>query len=150
MAQVLVSQAIDAPPERVFGIVRDLGRRDRILPEGWRVLRPLTERLDGIGSSIEIESRVGPAAVAQMVQIQEIREDEAQLQLVESPPTADNYITTWTVRPQGEGCLVFLHSDFSYGDTISEFFARRRLRKAYGQMLRRLKAEAEGYEAIIQ
>ena len=62
---------------------------------------------------------------------------------MESPPAADNYITTWTVRDSGAGCQVFLHTDFSYGGFIGEFFARRRLREAYRQMLLRLKALAE-------
>jgi hypothetical protein len=144
LAEVLASIEIEAPAARVLALICDLGVRARILPDGWRVLRVLGDRRGGIGAAVELEARIGPAPTVQVIQVQTIVESDGRHQVIESPPTADNYITTWTVRDQDRGADVFLHTEFEYGGFIGEFFAKRRLRAAYGQMLARLKALAEG------
>lgn len=125
--------------------MRDQAQRERFLPDGWRFQRFITETHDELGATMALEASVGPAPTVEIMQLQLVREDEppGQSQLVESPPTADNYITTWTVRDRDGASLVILHTEFSYGDMVAEFFVRRRLRKAYSQMLRRLKTVAE-------
>jgi len=143
MAQVLASIAVDAAPGRVFAFIRDLDVRARILPDGWSFGCFVSDYHQGIGAAIELQASIGPQPTTHVIQVQTLVEDEGRLQLIESPPTADNYITTWTVRDSDGGCVVFLHTEFSYGGFIGEFFARRRLRKAYQQMLARLKALAE-------
>ncbi len=145
MAQLQEAITIDAPPAGVFALVRDQSQRERFLPDGWRFQRCLTEVHDEPGATMALEATIGPAPTLEVVQLQYLRLDEppGQSQLVESPPAADNYITTWTVRARNGGSLVILHTEFSYGDMLAEFFVRRRLRKAYAQMLRRLKTVAE-------
>jgi hypothetical protein len=143
LAQVVASIAVDAAPSRVFGLIRDQGQRERFLPDGWRFRRFLSEHHQGFGAAMEVEASIGPRPTAQVIQVQVVMEDGADLRQVESPPTADNYVTTWTVRGRDGGSVVFLHTEFDYGGLIGEFFARRRLRGAYAQMLARLKALAE-------
>jgi hypothetical protein len=144
--------AIEAPQALVFGLVRDQAQRHRFLPDGWRVKRLLTEVHDCAGAMMELRAPIGPSAIEQVIQIQAISEQEgagkARSQLVESPPAVDNYITTWTVAEEGGGSVVSVHTEFSYGDMIGEFFVRRRLGKAYDQMLERLKALAESRRSL--
>jgi ribosome-associated toxin RatA of RatAB toxin-antitoxin module len=150
LAQVQEAIAIAAPRQRVFALVRDQAQRHRFLPDGWRVVELLTDQHDRPGATMSVEAAIGPAPLPQVLQVQAVWSEspggEGQSQLVESPPAADNYITTWTVRDHEEGSLVVLHTDFSYGGMVGEFFVRRRLRRAYRQMLSRLKAAAEGQE----
>jgi uncharacterized protein YndB with AHSA1/START domain len=147
LAQVQEAITIAAPRARVFALVRDQAQRHRFLPDGWRVVGLLTEQHDRPGATMSLEAAVGPAPLAQTLQLQvvwaESPDRAGQSQLVESPPAADNYVTTWTVRDHDGGSLVVLHTDFSYGGMVGEFFVRRRLRRAYRQMLSRLKALAE-------
>jgi ribosome-associated toxin RatA of RatAB toxin-antitoxin module len=145
LAQVLESIAIDASRCVVFGLVRDQARRHQFLPAGWRILALVTDLHDDVGATMDLELVVGPRPVTLLMQTQESREHDTdvQSQLVEAPPAADNYITTWTVRDHSGGSQVFLHVDFSYGGAIGEFFASRRLRRACREMLQRLKVLAE-------
>jgi hypothetical protein len=147
LAEVTAAIEVDAPASRVLALISDLGIRDRILPDGWRLLRVLGDQRGGVGAAMEIEAAIGPAPSLQVVQIQTLVDSHGRHQVIESPPTADNYITTWTVRERDAGVVVFLHTEFEYGGLIAEFFAKRRLRTAYAQMLARLKALAERRES---
>ena len=104
--------------------------------------RTLTQRSDRVGSQMEIEWQVGPSPLRQVIEALEISES----QVIEAPPGGDNYLTTWTVGEDATATLVGVHMRFEYGDILGEFFVKRRLRRAFGQMLRRLReiAEAEG------
>jgi hypothetical protein len=144
VARVEEYVAIGAPAERVLGIIGDLDKRQRILPNEWRVLRRLTEKAEGVGASIEMEWRVGPAPTLQVLQILELTGSRQ----VEGPPPADNYLTTWTVETYGAATWTGVMIDFSYGDVIGEFFVKRRLRKACREMLQRLKEAAEAQPGV--
>lgn len=146
MAHVEAFVAIEAPRQRVLTLVADQSLRDRFLPDGWRVTRLLTPKHDVVTSAMEVEAPIGPGVTTRVVQILSLSEDE----VVEGPPTADNFVTTWSLRDDDSmssgpprGTLVRLQTEFSYGGAIGDFFARRKLRQAYGQMLARLKAVAE-------
>jgi hypothetical protein len=146
LAEVLASVDIGAAPARVLALISDLSMRAQILPDGWRVLRFLSEHRGGVGAAIEVEARIGPQPTTHVIQIQTLLDSGGQRQLIESPPPADNYLTTWTVRDGDGGTAVYLHTEFEYGGFIGEFLARRRLRRAHEQMLARLKALAERRE----
>jgi hypothetical protein len=146
MATVQSFVAIHAPQALVLRLVADQSQRSRFLPEGWRVMRLITPRHDVVTSAMEVETDVGPGATMRVVQVLGLRDD----QVVEGPPTADNFVTTWTVREEVDAplddqpsTLVGLHTEFTYGGLIGDFFARRRLARAYAEMLARLKAVAE-------
>ena len=134
--------AIAVPRDAVFHLISDQNQRRRFLPNGWRFLRTLTQRSDRVGSQMEIEWQVGPSPLRQVIEALEISES----QVIEAPPGGDNYLTTWTVGEDATATLVGVHMRFEYGDILGEFFVKRRLRRAFRQMLRRLKetAEAEG------
>jgi Polyketide cyclase / dehydrase and lipid transport len=131
--------AVAAAPESVLELIRDQSQRARFLPEGWRLLRSLSEQRDAIGSSMEIEARIGPTPTTHVVQLLEFGDDY----VLEGPPGGDNYLTTWTVQSRGEDAIVQAEMQFSYGGLVGEYFVRRRLRKALRQMLQRLKTIVE-------
>lgn len=147
MAEVLTSVPVNAPADAVFRLILDQRQRARFLPDGWSVRRLVTSVNDGVGATMEIDARIGPGLTPMLVQVQEVRdrtpEAPMQIQLVEAPPAADNYITTWTVQDEIEVAVVYLHIDFSYGGFLGEIFAKRSLVRACVQMLERLKALAE-------
>ena len=131
--------AVEASRDEIWSLIRDQAQRPRFLPDGWRFHGTLTERTDAVGSRMEIEAWLGPAPLHQVIELLEIGEDW----IVEGPPTADNYVSTWTVAERGEVTLVQLETSFDYGGFIGEFFVKRRLRRAVREQLQRLKAVAE-------
>jgi hypothetical protein len=139
VAEVVEWAAVAARPETLLGVIRDYSQRHRFLPKGWRYLRPLSETTAGAGAQMEIEAKIGPAATTHVVQLHREGDDFID----EGPPAGENYWTQWTVQSQGEDTIVQVEMRFTYGGLIGEFFARRRLRRALRDMLRRLKATAE-------
>jgi hypothetical protein len=139
LAEVVEWVTVAARPETLLDIIRDYSQRHRFLPEGWRYLRPLSETIAGVGAQMEIETKIGPAPTTQVVQLHREGDDFID----EGPPAGENYWTQWTVQSQGEDTIVQVEMRFTYGGLIGEFFARRRLRRALRDMLRRLKATAE-------
>ena len=139
MAYVVEWLAVAAAPQAALALIRDRSQRARFLPDGWRLLRSLNEQPEAVGSSMEIEARIGPMPTTHVVQLLELGDDY----VLEGPPAGENYLTTWTVQARGEGAIVQAEMEFSYGGLIGEYFVRRRLRKALRQMLQRLKAIVE-------
>jgi hypothetical protein len=139
LAEVVEWVAVAASPEVLLGLIRDQSQRHRFLPDGWRFLRQLSEETDTLGARMELETKVGPAALPQVVQLLEMGEDF----VTEGPPGGENYLTTWLVEPRGEDTIVQVEVLFRYGGLVGEFFARRTLRGALKKMLQRLKAVAE-------
>ena len=139
MAEVVEWVAVAARPETVLGLIRDYSQRERFLPDGWRYLRSLSATSAGVGAQMEIEARIGPGVTTQVVQLLSEGEDFVD----EGPPGGENYYTQWTVQARGEDAIVQVEMQFSYGGFIGDFFARRRLRDALRDMLRRLKSLAE-------
>jgi hypothetical protein len=139
LAYVVEWLAVAAAPQAVLALIRDQSQRGRFLPDGWRFLRSLSEQKEAIGSSMEIEARIGPLPTTHVVQLLELGDDY----VLEGPPAGENYLTTWTVQARGEDAIVQAEMEFSYGGLIGEYFVRRRLRKALQQMLQRLKAVVE-------
>jgi len=133
--------AIDvaATAEHVLSLISDYHVRERFLPDGWRFLSVLTENGSSAGSQIEIEAQIGPAPLRYVFELLSIEEG----QVVEGAQEGANYVTTWTVLPQGDGCAVECLMQYEYGGFIGEFFAGRRLSRALRQMLERLKQVAE-------
>jgi hypothetical protein len=139
LAYIVEWLAVAAAPEAVLDLIRDRSQRGRFLPDGWRLLRSLSEQPEAIGSSMEIEARIGPLPTTHVVQLLEFGDDY----VLEGPPAGENYLTTWTVQARGEDAIVQAEMKFSYGGLVGEYFARRRLRNALQQMLQRLKAIVE-------
>ena len=139
MAYVVEWLAVAAAPQAALALIRDRSQRARFLPDGWRLLRSLNEQPEAVGSSMEIEARIGPMPTTHVVQLLELGDDY----VLEGPPAGENYLTTWTVQARGEDAIVQAEMEFSYGGLIGEYFVRRRLRKALRQMLQRLKAIVE-------
>jgi hypothetical protein len=139
LAYVVEWLAVAAAPQAALALIRDRSQRARFLPDGWRLLRSLNEQPEAVGSSMEIEARIGPMPTTHVVQLLELGDDY----VLEGPPAGENYLTTWTVQARGEDAIVQAEMEFSYGGLIGEYFVRRRLRKALRQMLQRLKAIVE-------
>jgi Polyketide cyclase / dehydrase and lipid transport len=139
MAYVVEWIAAAAAPEAVLNLIRDRSQRGRFLPDGWRMLRSLSEQPAAIGSNMEIEARIGLMPTTHVVQLLEFGDDY----ILEGPPAGENYLTTWTVQARGEDAIIQAEMQFSYGGLIGEYFVRRRLRTALRQMLQRLKAIVE-------
>ena len=131
--------AVAAAPEALLALIRDQSQRHRFLPDGWRVLRLLTDDHSSVGSRMEIEARFGPATTPRVVQLLEMGDDF----VTEGPPGGDNFLTTWIVQARGEDTIVQAEVLFKYGGLIGEFFTRKSLRRDLRQMLQRLKAVAE-------
>lgn len=138
MAEVVEWVAVAGAPETLLHLIRDYSQRHRFLPDDWRVLRVLAAT-PGPGAQMELETRIGPAATTQVVQLLRSGDDYID----EGPPGGENYLTTWTVQARGEDTIVQVEMRFSYGGLVGEYFVRRRLRRALRQMLQRLKAIAE-------
>ena len=139
MAEVVEWVAIASTPETLLGLIRDHRQRHRFLPGGWRFLRQLTPETTGIGAAMEIEASIGPGLSTHVVQVLEAGDDF----VTEGPPGGDNLMTTWIVQPKGEDTIVQVEVLFHYGGLIGEYFARRKLRRALKDQLRKLKAIAE-------
>ena len=142
MAKVESFIDIATPREVVFDLVRDQAWRPRFLPDGWHFIGQLADQTEGAGSRMEIEWRLGPGRTQQVIETLSVSEN----QVVEGPPTADNFVTTWDVVEDAQGTVVRLAMEFSYGGFIGEFLVRRQLRRAMRQMLQRLKQLAEESE----
>jgi carbon monoxide dehydrogenase subunit G len=139
LAEVVEWVAVAARPEAVLALLRDYSQRHRFLPEGWRYLRALSETVCGVDAQMEIEAKIGPATTTHVVRL--LREGDDFIN--EGPPGGENYLTQWTVQSRDEDTIVQAEMRFEYGGPVGEFFARRRLRRALREMLRRLKAVAE-------
>ena len=139
MAEVVEWIAIASTPETLLGLIRDQRQRHRFLPEGWRFLRQLTPQTTGIGAAMEIEASIGPGKSTHVVQVLEAGDDF----VTEGPPGGDNFMTTWIVQAKGEDTIVQVEVLFTYGGLIGEYFARKKLRRALKDQLRKLKAIAE-------
>ena len=139
MAEVVEWIAVASTPETLLGLIRDQGQRHRFLPEGWRFLRQLTPQTTGIGAAMEIEASIGPGLSTHVVQVLQAGDDF----VTEGPPGGDNFMTTWIVQAKGEDTIVQVEVLFTYGGLIGEYFARRKLRRALKDQLRKLKAIAE-------
>jgi hypothetical protein len=139
LAEVVEWIAVAATPERLLQLIRDRSQRHRFMPDGWRFLRLLSEETDEVGACMEIEAQIGPAPLPQVIQLLEMGDDY----VTEGPPGGENYMTTWIVQSRGDDTIVQVETLFSYGGLIGNFFARRNLRRALKQQLRRLKAVAE-------
>lgn len=131
--------AVAGEPQMLLDLIRDYSQRHRFLPDGWRYLRDLGDKTAGVGAQMEIEAKIGPAVTPYVFQLLAEGDDFVE----EGPPGAENYVTVWTVQARGEDTIVQVEMQFHYGDMIGEFFVRRRLRRAFRQMLQRLKAIAE-------
>ncbi len=90
--------AVAARPEKLLGLLGDYSQRHRLLPEGWRFLRSLSDTTSGPGAQIEIEARIGPVATTHVVQLLSQGDDFID----EGPPGGENYLTQWTVQARGE------------------------------------------------
>ena len=139
MAEVVEWVAVAARPDVLLALIRDQSQRHRFVPDGWRVLRLLTDEHGVIGSSMEMEARFGPATTPRVVQILEMGDDF----VTEGPPGGDNFLTTWIVQARGEDSIVQAEVLFKYGGFLGEFLARKPQRRDLKQMLQRLKAVAE-------
>jgi ribosome-associated toxin RatA of RatAB toxin-antitoxin module len=139
LAEVVEWVAVAARPETLLGLIRDYSKREQFLPDGWRYLRALGATSTGVGAQMEIEARIGPGPVTQVVQLLSEGDDFID----EGPPGGENYYTQWTVQARGEDAIVQVEVRFEYGGFVGEFFARRGLRRALRQMLQRLKSIAE-------
>src|SRR5687768_10261690 len=109
MAIVEDSIVVSAPRDVVWGILRDQEWRPRFLPDGWQYHGPLTGETDHAGARMEIEWRLGPGRTRQVIETLSLDEDE----IVEGPPTGDNFITTWKVVERQGATLVNLRMEFS-------------------------------------
>jgi len=139
LAEVVEWVAIASTPEILLGLIRDHRQRHRFLPEGWRFLRQLTPETRGIGAAMEIEASIGPGTSTHVVQVLQAGDDF----VTEGPPGGDNLMTTWIVQAKGEDTIVQVEVLFHYGGLVGEYFARRKLRRALKDQLRKLKAIAE-------
>jgi hypothetical protein len=139
MAEVVEWVAVAARPDVLMALIRDQSQRHRFLPDGWRVLRLLTDDHAAIGSRMEIEARFGPATTPRVQQILEMGDDF----ITEGPPGGDNFLTTWIVQARGEDTIVQAEVLFKYGGFLGEFFTRKGIRRDLKQMLQRLKVAAE-------
>ena len=139
MAEVVEWVRVAASPETLLGLIRDQSQRHRFLPDGWQVLRLLSDSHDRIGARMELKARLGPGATPRVVQILELGDDF----VTEGPPGGDNFLTTWIVQAQGEDTIVQAEVLYKFGGLIGEFFAQKGLRRDLKQQLQRLKALAE-------
>ena len=128
-----VTVAIEAPRDRVFDLVRDQSQRGRFMPDGWRLIRCLTPDTDRLGSQMEIEASIGPTT-RRVIETLALDADR----LIEGPPAADNFVTTWTFLGQGSETIVDLEMEFEYGGFLGELLIKRSLRRALTQQLLRL------------
>jgi uncharacterized protein YndB with AHSA1/START domain len=137
LARVRAAVAIESPFERVFALVRDQAQRHRFLPDGWRFIQCVTPVTNQAGSQMEIETDFG-LRVRRLIEILALEEEGEVVKLVEGPPGAENFISTWTLAARGPETLVELEMDFTYGGFLGEFFIKRRLHRALMQHLLRL------------
>jgi hypothetical protein len=98
LAEVVEWVAVASDPATLLGLIRDYSQRQRFLPEGWRVLRPLSQVTAGVGAQIEIEARIGPGATTHVLQLLAEGDDFVD----EGPPAGENYFTQWTVQARNE------------------------------------------------
>ncbi|HUA50014.1 MAG TPA: SRPBCC family protein [Solirubrobacteraceae bacterium] len=141
MATVTASatKAVDAPPERVLGFLRDYREaRPRILTENYTAYR-VEQGGHGAGTVIGYHFAAGGRERDYRLSV----EDEGG-GLVERDQLS-SFVSRWTVAPNGSGAEVTLESSWQgaggIGGMFERTFAPMGLRRIYGQMLDRL-AEA--------
>ncbi len=141
MISVRAYIAIAAPRPLVERLVIDRAARVRFLPDGWRFIELLTAETTRVGSQMEIEWRLGPAPLRQVIELLEVESGDVT-QVIEGPPGGGNYLTTWRIGADATATLISVTLDFDYGDFVGNFLVRRRLQKALSQMLQRLEIAA--------
>ena len=138
MAEVVEWVVVAARPEALLSLIRDQKQRHRFLPEGWRYLRQLSTETTGIGAAMEIEASIGLVPRRTWCRCSKRGTTSSP-----SPPGRDNLMTTWIVQAKGEDTIVQVEVLFHYGGIVGEYFARKKLRRALKEELRKLKAVAE-------
>jgi uncharacterized protein YndB with AHSA1/START domain len=70
MARIRVSTVLDAPPDRVWAYVEDLGSHVQWMDDALRI-RFLTDRTAGVGTRYECDTKVGPLQLTDVMEITE-------------------------------------------------------------------------------
>ena len=76
MIGVLVRTEIDAPPDRVWEVVRDLGAHVEWMEDAVAI-RFLPGPTSGVGATFDCDTRIGPIALTDRMEVTEWREGEA-------------------------------------------------------------------------
>jgi Polyketide cyclase / dehydrase and lipid transport len=135
MSKLLVSAeaAIEAPAQRVYGIVADYHNgHPHILPKPY--FSDMEVDRGGVGAGTEIRFQMHVLGVTRKLRA-EISEPQPGQVLVEAYPD-DNMVTTFTVRPEDNGnrCHIMITTEMNVGGPLGflqRWLTRRMLKKIF-------------------
>ncbi len=134
---VTAERAIDAPADRVYALVADMGQHQRFLPDAFSDFQ-VESGGTGAGTVTRFTLNTGGRSRSYRMQI---AEPEPGRILTESD-TESSLVTTWTVEPAGGGSRVQIATTWEGAGGIGGFFERtfapRVLKRLYDDELARL------------
>ena len=139
MARIVVSKTVDAPREEVWSAMADLGSHVEWMKDA-RSIEFVTEQRSGIGTRMEVETRVGPLRTLDSMEVTDWKEghsiEVAHQGLVKGTGTltADPVAEGWT-NISWEEVLVF---PWWLGGRITAWFAKPILAAIWRGNLERL------------
>ena len=145
MTRLRVSAAIDAPPERVWDVVRDIaGHVDWM--EDAEAIRFTSETTSGVGTTYECDTRVGPLHLVDRMEITEWSEGEA---MGISHQGVVRGRGRFRLLPRARGGTRFVwEEDLGFpwwmGGPLGAVVGGRVLSRIWARNLERLKARVEG------
>ena len=136
MVEIEDAAVVQAPPERVFALVSDLGNYDRLVPD-YSESRILEEREDGV--VVERRGRVFGLPVRWVSLGRVVGNDRVEFLQLKGP--LRGMVTRWTVRPEGTGTRVSIVHCYAPRFPGGEWLARNVVhRLVVGKMARKFLA----------
>ena len=143
------SIGIRAAPEAVYGIIADYrSGHPRILPPQY--FGPLVVEQGGVGAGTRIRFTMTVAGRSREA-VADVEEPKPGKVLIERG-VSDNFVTTFTVQPEGPGCFVTIRTSWERGGLqglIERFTAPRLRMRIFPAELQLLKQVAEA-EAVAR
>ncbi len=144
MAEVTTEIVIESPPETVWSHLSDLGSHAEWMADAESV-RFLTERRSGVGTRMEVATKVGPLRTTDLMDVV-AWEDGRRIVVRHRGVVAGT--GSFTLEPEGAGrSRVIWHETLDLpwrlGGRIGGLVAAPLLRWVWGRNLRRLKRQIE-------
>ncbi|HEX2370379.1 MAG TPA: SRPBCC family protein [Acidimicrobiia bacterium] len=144
MADVTVEIVIEAPPDAVWSHISDLGSHAEWMADAESI-RFLTEQRSGVGTRMEVATKVGPLRTTDLMDVV-AWEDDRQIVVRHRGVVAGT--GSFTLEPDGAGrCRVIWHEALDLpkrlGGPVGGWAAAPMLRWVWRRNLRRLKHQIE-------
>lgn len=147
MAAIRVSTIIDAPPSRVWGVVKDISSHIYWMADA-EAIRFTNDKRSGVGCRFECDTKVGPIRLTDEMEITEWQ--DAEMIAVKHNGVVSGF-GRFTLLPGGPGRTEFtwqedLEFPFWMGGPLRDWIGSQLLTAIWRRNLLRLKTVVEGHQ----